>query len=78
MRRTVTLKVGQFLLLVVAILMIGVSTGVMAAGWRWHVHGAVALAAPIQIAGLAAFIVMSIWKSVDDWTAKTSGKPWGF
>ena len=46
-------------------------TGVMAAGLAWHVHGWVTWASPAEIVGMIAFIVMSVWKSLDDWAVRT-------
>lgn len=72
MAKPVVLKRGQLLLLAFALLMIGVASGVTICGLYWHVHGFLALAAPVEIVGVAAFIVMSIWKSADDWAERTS------
>ncbi len=77
MAKPVTLKVGQFLLLAASLLLIGAAAGVIGAGLYWHVHGFVTLSAPLEILGILAFIVLSIWKSVDDWAARTAGKPLG-
>ena len=54
-----------------AVFMLGIAAGVMGAGLYWHVHGFVTVAAPAEILGMAAFIVMSIWKSLDDWAERT-------
>ncbi|HEY4029884.1 MAG TPA: hypothetical protein VGM25_06035 [Caulobacteraceae bacterium] len=78
MAKFVTLKTGQFLLLVVSLFLIGAAAGIMGAGLYWHVHGFVTLAAPAEILGMAAFIVFSIWKIVDDWAVRTGYKPLGF
>ena len=75
MGKPVTLKTGQFLLLVLALLLIGAAGGIGGAGIYWHVHGFVALSAPVEILGLLAFIALSIWKSLDDWAARTGHKP---
>ncbi|MGZ3272983.1 MAG: hypothetical protein ACXWKY_10480 [Caulobacteraceae bacterium] len=75
MTRPVTFKTGQFLLLVFAAFMVGVGTGVLVAGLYWHVHGFAALSAPLQIVGMAALIVLFIWKSLDDWAERTGYTP---
>jgi len=77
MAKPVTLKVGQFLLLVASLLLIGAAGGIAGAALHWHVHGFVTLSAPVEIVGLAAFIVLMIWKTVDDWGARTAGRPLG-
>ena len=64
MARPVTLKVGQFLLLVASLLLIGAAAGIVGAGLYWHVHGFVTLSAPVQILGLLALVGLMIWKSV--------------
>ncbi len=74
MARPVTLKVGQFLLLVASLLLIGAASGIIGAGLFWHIHGFVTLSAPVEIVGLLALVVLMIWKSVDDWTARTAGR----
>ncbi len=78
MVRLVTLKVGQFLLLIASLLLIGAAAGVVGVGLHWHVHGFVTLSAPLEILGILAFVVLTIWKSVDDWAARTAGKPLGY
>ena len=75
MAKPVTLKAGQFLLFLLAVFLIGAGFGVMAAGLYWHVHGFVTLSSPFVIAGGAAFVVVSIWKSLDDWAERTGHNP---
>lgn len=78
MAKPVTLKVGQFLLLVASLLLIGAAAGVVGAGLRWHVHGYATLSAPLEILGLLAFIALMIWKSLDGWAVRTGHKPLGY
>jgi hypothetical protein len=78
MAKPVTLKVGQYLLLIASLLLIGAASGIIGAGLYWHVHGFVTLSAPVEILGLLAFIALAIWKSVDDWAARTAGRPLGY
>ena len=78
MAKPVTLKIGQYLLLIASLLLIGAAAGITGAGLYWHVHGFVTLSAPVQILGLLAFVVLAIWKSVDGWAARTAGKPLGY
>jgi hypothetical protein len=75
MTKPVTLKIGQFLLLIASLLLIGAASGIMGAGLYWHVHGFVTLSAPIEILGLFALIVLMVWKSLDDWAIRTGHKP---
>lgn len=78
MARPVALKVGQFLLLVASLLLIGAASGIVGAGLYWHIHGFVTLSAPLEILGLLAFAVVMVWKSLDDWGARTGRKPLGY
>jgi hypothetical protein len=75
MAKPVTLKVGQFLLLLLAVLMVGAGAGVLVAGLYWHVHGFATLSAPLQILGATALVVLCIWKSLDDWAERTGYTP---
>lgn len=72
MAKPVTLKVGQYLLLVVALMAVGAAGGVMATAIHWHLRGAMLLAIPIEIAGMAAFGVLAVWKTLE---ARAPGKP---
>jgi hypothetical protein len=78
MGKPVTLKTGQFLLLIVSLLLIGAAGGIVGAGLYWHIHGFATLSAPVEILGLFAFIALAIWKSVDDWAVRTGHKPLGY
>ena len=74
MAKPVTLKVGQFLLLVASLLLIGAAAGIVVAALHWRIHGFVALSAPVQILGLLAFTVLMMWKTLE---AREPGKPLG-
>ena len=74
--QAVTLKVGQLLLLVFAVVMIGMGTGAAAPRASTGMSTASCnLAAPLEIVGLVAFVLLSIWKSTDDWAARTGYTP---
>ena len=75
MAKPVTFKVGQFLLLMASLILIGAAAGIIGAGLYWHVHGFVTLSAPVEILGLLAFIVLGIWKSLDGWAERTGYTP---
>jgi hypothetical protein len=75
MAKPVTLKVGQFLLLVASLCLIGAAAGVLGAGLYWHVHGFATLAAPLEILGGVAFVVLATWKTLDDWVERTGNAP---
>jgi hypothetical protein len=78
MAKPVTLKLGQYLLLIASLFLVGAGSGITGAGLYWHVHGFVTLSAPVEILGLLAFIVLAIWRSVDNWAARTGGRPLGY
>ena len=75
MCKPVTVKLGQFLLLVVALLLLGAAVGISGVGFYWNIYRFVALSAPVEIAGLLALISVMVWKSWDDWAARTGRKP---
>ena len=79
MAKPVTLKVGQYLLLLgsVAATCAGGGMLLQAIVWRLPLE-ARSLGFLIMIGGQLALVVTMIWKSVDDWTAKTTGKPLGY
>jgi hypothetical protein len=72
MNKIITLRSGQFLLLLLSILLIGAGSGIMATVILWRAPLAARnWAALFEIGGMACFIVLSIWKSCDDWAART-------
>lgn len=75
MARSVTLKRGQFLLLLLSVLALGAAGGMFGAVLAWHVPQARNPAIALELFGAVVFVGLSIWKSVDDWTDKTSGGP---
>ena len=79
MAKPVTLKVSQFLLLLGAVA--GACAGggmlIQAIFWRLPLE-ARNLGFLIMIAGQVGFVVLCIWKSLDDWTARTTSKPLGY
>ncbi len=72
MAKPVTLKVGQYLLLMVSLLAIGAAGGMMGVAIYWRLRGVLLLAIPIELVGLATFGALSIWKTME---ARAPGKP---
>lgn len=75
MNRSVTFKVGQYLLLALSLLGIGAGGGAMAVAIVWHVRDGMALAFPFELVGMTAFAVLSVWKSLDGWAERTGYTP---
>ena len=79
MARPVTLKVGQFLLLLAAVAAICAGGGMLLQAIFWRLPlPARNLGMFIMLVGQLCFVVVMIWKSVDDWTARTTGRPLGY
>ena len=72
MNKIVTLRSGQFLLLVLSLLAMGAAAGLLGAAIAWHVRQAFNPAILLELLGGAAFVVCGIWKSCDDWATRTS------
>ena len=72
MKKLVTLRSGQFLLLLSSILLIGAGSGMLAMVILWRLPlVAREWATLIQIGGMIGFVVLAIWKSCDDWAERT-------
>jgi hypothetical protein len=72
MGKPVSLKLGQYILLVVGLLSYGVAGGIFIAAVHWRIHGWAALSFPAQIPGTAAMAVLLIWRAMD---SRQPGKP---
>ncbi len=79
MAKPVTLKISQYLLLLGAAAATCTGGGMLlqAIFWRLPLE-ARNLGFLIMIGGQLTLVVGMIWKSVDDWTARTTGKPLGY
>jgi hypothetical protein len=79
MARPVTLKVGQYLLLLASVAAICAGGGMLLQAIYWHLPFAARSSGfLIMLGGQLSFVVLGIWKSVDDWTARTTGRPLGY
>jgi hypothetical protein len=72
MAKPVVFKLGQYLLLALSLLLIGAAGGMFAVAIHWRIHGALLVAIPVEIVGIAAFCVLSLWKTLE---ARAPGKP---
>jgi hypothetical protein len=72
MAKPVTLKIGQYLLLMVSLLAIGAAAGMMTVAVYWRIHAILLLSIPVEIVGIAAFAALSLWKTME---AREPGKP---
>jgi len=79
MAKPVTLKVGQYLLLLAAAAATCTGGGMLLQAIYWRLpFEARTLGMAIVLGGQLTLVVTMIWKSVDNWTARTSGKPLGY
>ncbi len=73
MNKVMSLRVGQYVLLLLSILMVGAGSGMFATVILWRLPlQARNWASLIEISGMVGFVVLGVWKSCDDWAAKTA------
>ena len=79
MARSVTFKIGQYLLLLLATAAVCAGGGMLLQAIFWHLpFAARSLGFLIMIGGQFALIALFIWKSLDDWGSRAAGRPLGY